>query len=631
MITLVNECVLITANGWSSGQATGFRRTWDISVAQSLSGAQDRQANRSKPNRALAFTVVALSLAERAQLIEEVRESLKTGRTAVPIWGRGQIIASNLSGTSLATDPETSSYDFEAGDFVFLFDGVSGRWEVAEIDSVTGTNTYTLSSAPNAPFGVGNYVYPLFYGLLTIDSAKVIDPESGEASLTVSEPLGSGSLLDSGVSCPAPVGTYTGGDVTFCTGALTVSVETACGPYYGLSWNSVPYAQNYQIKYAFTPGGPYTVYGNTTDLEYPVPRFLETAYYVVAAQAGDTEIESNEVTIEALTIEGCMRAFQERHVVALGAEHVWDAAFTRDTDAVAPSSYPALGFYDADIAAGGATRETELVQALSDLFYSTGILQKFIELDPDLLLSDADSRNDLLYFEDAITFDRRSPFFDTPPTISVGNQVYGIRDIASYICKLEFIPLDLYQLGGSPGHGDFFFNHYEIKNANVSGAANEAAARTALIDGWENPSNNWGATSSTPGYPFTGGVAAFVQNSPLWDGSSYWVGDMTSVRYEIQAPVSGFGSAGEVHLYQSFTLELAFPPYAAGQMPPGELDWIWREQEEFQSLPLTTFQSARYADQTPLLPEADLERRWNLYSPMVLIVKRASEHWIYIT
>lgn len=630
-IQLVDNAVLLWVNGFSAGTPATLRRRWDVETAESLAGDQDRQLNRSQPLRSLSFDLRIIDLDTRFKWMEAVREASRTGRAACPYWGRAQTILTAVSGTTLQTEAETSSWQFSVGDKVLLYEYGVDKWEVAEIATVTDTNNYTLTQAPSRTFPIASLVYPLIFGRISSVRNNHWDSQSGDFSFSISEPIGSGELIDSETDCPTPTDTFSSGNRTFCSDIFTLEVTPKCGGFYELNWNQIPYADNYQVRYSLTQGGPYTSLGNTISTEYEAPRYLERAYYVIAAQAGETEIVSNEVEVDEITIEACMRAFQERHVVALGNLYTWDAVFDRLTDSATPADYPVDGFYDADIAANGDTRIAALVQAVSDLFFDTGILQKYIQVPGLDLLQRELATTELSYYENNLGTERISPFPDTPPTISTGAHDAALRDIAGYICPLKYLPLRLNQDPmDSLSHGEFEFSEYQIKDATILGSDLVTSWPDLLAElqsGWDDPGNDWTGASSAPGEPFTGGVWAYSNEETYPGGAVYYVGQMRAVRYKVQAPVSSYGD-GELVFYQALTLELGEPPLEQGQTPPVPVDKKYYESEPRTPLPISggAYESGWFANQRPVNPELGLQTLWNLYKPLILIVKE-HEHW----
>lgn len=634
MITLVNDCTLITAGGWSQGQATHTQKAYDIKTAEALDGSQDRQSNRSKPLQKHTVSFRVIDLDNRLELTEQIRDALKRGRAAMPFWGRGQYILTEITGTTLETDPEGAAFSFTAGQKVFLFNPANGEFEVAEIAAVTDTNNYTLTGAPSKTFRPGTVAYPLIFGKPSIESGTLIDPHAGDFTLSVSEPLGSGDLLDSEIDCPIVVESFAGENLTFCENFFELALVPKCGGFTGLEWSKIAYADNYQVRYSLSMGGPYTAIFDTLDTKIDAPRFLSDSYYTVAAQVGSTEIISNEVVVPALTIEAAMRAFQERHEVALESTYSWGGAFPRSSDGTIPPDYPADGFYDPDISGGNATRETELIQELSDLFFSTGILEQFAEIDTETLLEDTFAVTPIPYYQDPITYSRRPPFPLVPPTVSEGTRMDSLREIADWFCLLQVLAFRLIQEPMAiAGHGEFYFSEYDVKDStlHVGDDCRELpTCRKLLSDGWDNPVNTWTATSSEPGYPFSGGSWAYTQYVYTPAGTRVCVGQLRSVRYKLWTPLNH--GQGKAYLFQALTLDLGVSPKEIGQNPPCKVDGKFHQTESvsMDGIPFD-FESNWYANMKPEFGENEIQFLWNLYSPMIVVVKKIdNDDWTEI-
>jgi hypothetical protein len=112
----------------------------------------------------------------------------------------------------------------------------------------------------------------------------------------------------------------------------------------------------------------------------------------------------------------------------------------------------------------------------------------------------------------------------------------------------------------------------------------------------------------------------------LPDGTGLWVGNYVSYRFNLQGPLSGYGSSGDVILYFALTTDQltgGTVPFTAGNNPPSSMavDELFRSIET-DSLPITTFTSEQYANQKPVTPGASLTIGWNLYEAVLLVVKR---------
>ena len=629
----INDCELIYFNGLSSGGAK-FSRSWETEIRQSLDGGEDRQGLRSQPLRRLPFQVVARNLSELSEARRIIQSGLESGRAATPLWGRGQGLALASSGPALTLDPECA-YPFQPGDWIFIVETSSWRWEVAQIASVASLTALNLEDPLSSAFPIGSMVYPMLFGKLEVDEIQPISPVSAVFNLTVVEPLGSGSALSSEISCPVEAESFTLGNRTFCDGDLTLTLLDGCGGHRAIQWSALGYADSYQVAYSLDSGGPYTLFETTNDLESWIPRnFRYPVYFVVAAISGSTQILSNQVALPPITIEGCMRAFQERHVAAFGSTYTWPVEFA--IGVFTPNEYPSDGWYDDDLDSGGAARETQLIQALSDCFYDSGILQRFVQVPSvDTLFEGADPNTPLAYFEDPSTSDRRDPFPDTAPVITELNRLSDLRLIADWFCPLKYLPIEYYpasyySVDEILPHGKFIFSLFEIKDATALASDNcetQSQCVAYLQNGWN--ITDWYHTSSEPGYPFQAGVNAYIEAAEMPGGSILYVGQMRSVRYQMKMKVAGYGVA-KLHLFQALTLELGIPPISAGQIPPCEVDGLYHATQAPVLLPGgSEYECPMYANQTPLIPESvGLETRWNLYAPLFL-VEKLHEDWTH--
>lgn len=627
---MINNCHLIPCNGFSSG-GVQFARSWQTEVRQALSGHEDRQSLRSRPLRRLPFQITARNLSELAQLKNLLDAGLRSGRVAVPLWGRGQAIAAATSGAELTLDPE-AAYPFTPGEWVFIVETCAWRWEVAQLDSVASLTSITLDSGLSESFPIGSIVYPILFGKLSVESVTPISPVASQFELVVEEPLGKGALLDSESACPAGSESFTTGNRTFCEGSLTITLVAGCGGYRELNWDPLGYADRYEVRYAFNSGGPYTLLDTTQSSSATVPRWLQTpVFYVVAAISGSTEIISNEIDVDPITIEACLRAFQERHVVGHGALVAWPSVF--EVGAVSPPAYPVDGWYDADLIAGGAPREVALIQGLIDLFFDTQILQAYVDLPPETLLEDYPSGTTLPYFEDPDTLSRRDPFPDTPPTVNEATRLDDLRQLADWFCVLNYLPityypLHLYQVDEVIPHARWIFSEYDLRQALVipsDACSTPTECAQLLHERWDLAT--WNHSSSHPGAPFSAGTNAWRQITELPGGSEVCIGEMKATRYRFQSPMSDFGVA-RLYLFQALTTELGEPPLEAGQNPPGKVDLHFHSTALPVELPVIggEYESGYQAGSKPTLPDTlNLETIWNLYEAILLVEKRGDD------
>jgi hypothetical protein len=165
--------------------------------------------------------------------------------------------------------------------------------------------------------------------------------------------------------------------------------------------------------------------------------------------------------------------------------------------------------------------------------------------------------------------------------------------------------------GGAPSHGEMIFSTYESRISAIFGGGAEVSvglAQATLSADWDAAS--WGSASSGSGPgPWNAGVYSEV----LPDGAGLWVGNYVSYRFNLQGPLSGYGSSGKAVLYFALTTDLlegGTVPFTAGNNPPSSfsVDELYRAIES-NPLPITTFTSEQYANQKPITPGASLDDR----------------------
>lgn len=622
-LTTVNGAILIpTPPDWSS-QVSGSRR-WEVRTSQALDGSEDRIGVRYNSLRSLQFTPKLMDQSERSRFMDRIRAAVKLGQAAVPYWGRGRELAADVSGTALQID--SGSAELAVGDYVLFLDWTTDPedWDCIEISAKSSATNYTLDSSVSRTYSATSYCWPILFGRIETNDADLLDDYRGKMQVRFMEPQGAGDLLDAATSCGAAPAASTAGTVTFCEGSITLSVDTSgCAGAYDLSWTKLEYADQYVIKRGAS-GGPYsTVVATVSDLSYSVNRpWLDDEYYVVVGQIGSYEVTSNEVTLPAITVESLMRAVQERYYAAIGSYYTWPSTpFDRVSDGTPPGNYPADGFYDPDLP--DAAREVALLQGIADVFVASPyLLRRYLDLDETSLLTLHGVNVALPYFEDS-SGTRLSPFNALPMTVASGTRSTQARTLASYCCLLQFLGIEIVT-GGAPSHGEMIFSTYESRISGISGGGAEASvglAQATLSTDWDAAAWSSASSGSGPG-PWNAGVYSEV----LPDGTGLWVGNYVSYRFNLQGPLSGYGSSGDVILYFALTTDQLAGgpvPFTAGNNPPSSMavDELFRSIET-DSLPITTFTSEQYASQKPVTPGASLTIGWNLYEAVLLVVKR---------
>src|SRR5512139_3809129 len=106
-VELVNGFILVPhAPDWNVKPQ--FRREWRTGIADAVTGAEDRLSFRHLPLRGVEFQVTPFTLEEHRRLTARVLAAKKSGWVAVPLWGRGAVLASPASGDSVTLRSETA-------------------------------------------------------------------------------------------------------------------------------------------------------------------------------------------------------------------------------------------------------------------------------------------------------------------------------------------------------------------------------------------------------------------------------------------------------------------------------------------------------------------------------------------
>lgn len=187
-----------------------WERRWETGVAASARRNEERESKIGAGFKSLSFTVLPVTLEERAGLEMAVREGLKTGKACAPFWGRSSVLA--LDVTADVVTVEATAWDWAIADGIFLFDQENRLWEARTITNVAagggGTIVLTLNGGAVArTYKAGTLVWPIIYGKLSCDDLAAIENHRGTLKLKISERDVSFSKGES--NCPV-ISTYLG-------------------------------------------------------------------------------------------------------------------------------------------------------------------------------------------------------------------------------------------------------------------------------------------------------------------------------------------------------------------------------------------------------------------------------------
>jgi len=219
MTLVANHVLLPHPPDWINRPRGG--RRWQTSTAGGITGAEDRQANARRAFRSLEYQLTFFSVVEREDFLPRLQAGLKSGRTAVPFWSRGQLLSANCSTTTLLF---TGAFRFAIGDYVFFRDPDTGFSESILVDGVAG-NTLTLHAAPSRTWAAGEMFWPLLFGRIIADNGRAITPEVLTLTVHFTEPAAAAdAVISSSASCPVPSGASSPGMLYVCDGPPTANL-----------------------------------------------------------------------------------------------------------------------------------------------------------------------------------------------------------------------------------------------------------------------------------------------------------------------------------------------------------------------------------------------------------------------
>jgi hypothetical protein len=369
-------------------QRPKWSRRWQTGLGGGVTGAEDRAALAQTPYRTLSYRVLPADLPARERFLADLMAALKSGRAAVPHWGRSSRLASAAApGATTLTLTDTLWPWAEDDYLVFLEDGAV---TLAQVAGVAGA-VLTLTDALPRGFESGAHLWPLLFGTPAAEELTSLTDRVGEIELKLTEPSGQGSLGES-AACPAPAAGVATASFSVCPSITpSLGAEEGCPARRRLSWTTLAGADGYKVYSAETADGPWTWESALTIEEDGVTRYVlldvpfywgeasTQKFYSVTALFGDTETDKAALAVEKNRLERVMRAVQERRWSALDAANVsaedldefipWPAREHPST--LAAAAYPANGFYDDDLrdwdtanSQPAGTRAAQLVNAL---------------------------------------------------------------------------------------------------------------------------------------------------------------------------------------------------------------------------------------------------------------------------
>lgn len=476
MSTLVNGCTYFHEIDWKTYPRV--LPNWKTEVAESLDGPQDRLGLRNDPLVRQTWRMQVLGVAERTELESRKRETEQSGRACAPRWDRALPVTAN-SGTSLTV---LSAWTLAIGDFIAVptSAGLVVREISGAVESPAGTWTLTLTATVTAQIDM--LAYPLIFGTPRIERLRSLNSRIIDFEITITEPLGTGSRLNSDSCTPAALTAET--VVSFCQNSVAVDDPPDCAAASIARLTlTEPWSQatDYTLEGADAADGPWTELDSGITTYWDAPRSQTVRYYRLVPQVNGIGSDPSEVAIcPSTTIEGVMRAVQERFlaVESPASPIVWP---DRVSDSASPGDYPAENFYTDK---GTAASAVVYVQAIAEAFNAP----------PASWLDKYTSESDLTDIADIASI----PLHDTttlmvPATASIntGNWEDKLFELAGCCCRLENL---LYTATVTEeeeryGYGyGFKYNLVSEQESDVSyGACLSAAYQAWNIAIWEAP------------------------------------------------------------------------------------------------------------------------------------------------
>ena len=189
-VETVNDHVLIPHRpDWR--QRVEWTRTWDTQIRDSLSGQEVRMALRPRGRVGLRFRTVPFDDTEHQLLQQRIREALRTGRVAVPFFGRGVAlqVAASAAQTTLALVREPS-WEWDNSDWLWIGKPKSSdwaTWETVQLDHFPGNLTAVLATGLVNAYPAGTFLYPLLFGRTELGEGELLDDHHGAYTVKMEE------------------------------------------------------------------------------------------------------------------------------------------------------------------------------------------------------------------------------------------------------------------------------------------------------------------------------------------------------------------------------------------------------------------------------------------------------------
>jgi hypothetical protein len=187
MIDLVTGHVLLPHQA-DLNTKVRWERIWKTTIGEGITGGEERVSPRPGFRRKLQYLIVPFDHIESAKLSARILAAKKSGLAAIPYFGRGSMLAAELSAATATIVPTV--WNWAIGDSIFFqstdvkdFDS----WDVRTITNVVGEVLTLNTAVTNGPYLAGTYCWPLLFGKLETGDINPVSNYRQGLEITVTE------------------------------------------------------------------------------------------------------------------------------------------------------------------------------------------------------------------------------------------------------------------------------------------------------------------------------------------------------------------------------------------------------------------------------------------------------------
>lgn len=189
-VELVNDHVLLPHRpDWR--QRVEWTRTWDTQIRDSLSGKESRMALRPRGRVGLRFRTVPFDDTEHHLLQQRIREALRVGRIAVPLFGRGVALSAAAAPAAVTlTLVGEPTWEWDNDDWLWIGRAKApdwATWETVQIDHFPGDGTAVLKTGLVNAYPAGTFLYPLLFGRHELGEGELLDDHHAGYTVKIEE------------------------------------------------------------------------------------------------------------------------------------------------------------------------------------------------------------------------------------------------------------------------------------------------------------------------------------------------------------------------------------------------------------------------------------------------------------